>query len=413
MRVGIRPTRRDADQRMARALEYRDRGFALLPLEAQGKKPNAKVLRHVHGSPGWGPLANRPASEPEILAWFEADPDANLGIICGQASGGIVVADFDRPTQSVTHPPTPAVCTSRGYHVYFRSDARQPTRSTSWGELRGEGAYAVAPPSIHPSGGAYAWTIGLDDCPFAHLSSLRDGGSETSSGLSIGSAYELPIELATRAAPTRRELRVRSDDSTRLGADPGAVAAALPVLGIGAPLGKPFCCVLPGHGVEHPSASIYRDPSDGVYRYRDWHRADGIEWLSLAEVHAARVAGRVGRLQPPEAARWWDRLFYDAGLLPEVVMPQLTPTPSALSTLDRVAHGFALLFALRRLRARDGNYASPYTASFASRWCGIPEVDAQSAIAELRRRDVILKVAQDRTRGRPLNLYVPGRDGGE
>ena len=38
-------------------------------------------------------------------------------------------------------------------------------------DLRGDGGYVVAPPSIHPSGKRYEWVkgSGLDDIPFAEL----------------------------------------------------------------------------------------------------------------------------------------------------------------------------------------------------------------------------------------------------
>jgi len=136
--------------RLAAALDYRARSWAPLPLDPSGnKQPHFAALECVHGSSSWTPLAARPASDPEIRAWFEHDPSANVGIICGQASRGLVVADFDRPVSAgeLQHPPTVIAEAKRGPHIYFQAPGRVDTTETAWGELRGEGSYVVAPPS--------------------------------------------------------------------------------------------------------------------------------------------------------------------------------------------------------------------------------------------------------------------------
>ena len=75
-------------------------------------------------------------------------------------------------------------------------------------------------------------------------------------------------------------------------ADENFARAAAALLGIpDVPIGKAFRCILPGHTDEHPSASLYRDRSGAVV-YRDWHRADGEEWYTLAEVRALWLTAR-------------------------------------------------------------------------------------------------------------------------
>lgn len=89
------------------ALGHHERGFALLPLRARGKEPNFRVLQEVHGSIEWKPLGSRRASTAEVRAWHDADPQTNVGVILGEASGGLIVADFDHKPKGVIHPPTP------------------------------------------------------------------------------------------------------------------------------------------------------------------------------------------------------------------------------------------------------------------------------------------------------------------
>lgn len=128
---------------------YERLGFAAMPLRPRGKRPLRK---------GW--------QTPDPDAWVDAPPDANVGVLTGSPSGGIIVLDFDheegpfdvlglRPRELARQ--TPVVRTSRGWHAYFRSDDLR-TRSPFPGlDVRGERAMVVAPPSIHPSGHRYAF----------------------------------------------------------------------------------------------------------------------------------------------------------------------------------------------------------------------------------------------------------------
>ena len=65
-----------------------------------------------------------------------------------------------------THGELPAsveVITARGRHLYFRTP-EVPVRNTASKiapgiDTRGDGGYVLAPPSIHPSGRRYAWSV--------------------------------------------------------------------------------------------------------------------------------------------------------------------------------------------------------------------------------------------------------------
>jgi hypothetical protein len=111
-------------------------------------------------------------SHPErIAAWWDAYPLANIG--CHVGASDLVVVDEDGPEAADTlarfgpFPPTWTVLTRRGRHTYWRTPLGPLGNTTGAHGLgpgvdtRGVGGYVVLPPSIHPSGFAYAWAPGL------------------------------------------------------------------------------------------------------------------------------------------------------------------------------------------------------------------------------------------------------------
>lgn len=379
---------------LAAALDYRARGWAVLPIESSGKRPHFDAIERVHGTSAWSPLAARPATEPEIRAWYEHDPDANVGIILGQPSGGLVVADVDRPrqTRGLRHPPTAIVQAKRGPHIYLRASGKLTTIDTPYGELRGDGSYVVAPPSQHESGHEYYWLVDPIECEAAPVEDLL---SRSDQYVGTQAAVLLPM-YPEGVTP----LLTKGGDLAKLDS---AVQAAIRTWGVTIPLGKRFSCVLPGHGPDRdPSASLFRGRDD-VWRYRDWHagKHDTPPWLTLADVHASRSAGRVMTLSAPSQARWYRRLFFDAGLIAVDVMQVLVPDGCSAAA-RKVAEGFGLLLGIRNLT--DGGPA-PFTRTFAAAWCGIGERQAGDGITELLDAGVIHKAGRY---GR-TNLYLPGR----
>ena len=126
-----------------------------------------------------GPLAaagSRSATldESAIRRWFVRYPLANLAVATGPASG-VDVIDIDGPVgvmaaQELLHagrmPPGPyrVAATGRpaGWHLYVpATGARNATgdghRLPDGLDYRGDGGYAVAPPSLHESGNRYRW----------------------------------------------------------------------------------------------------------------------------------------------------------------------------------------------------------------------------------------------------------------
>jgi hypothetical protein len=145
------------DDALRTVLEYREMGIATIPLAARAKVP-PKGFR-------WKRWQREIPTETDLRTWFQ-HTDFNIGIVCGQVSGGLAVRDFDdmkvyenwaqqQPRLAAT---LPTVETGRpGRHVYFRTAERHGVNVLADGELRGEGAYVVAPGSIHPSGFRYSW----------------------------------------------------------------------------------------------------------------------------------------------------------------------------------------------------------------------------------------------------------------
>lgn len=157
------------------AREYIERGWSVIPLRPHEKRPAT-----IHGLSDW-------SDNPEQAdVWWgqgkyegKGNPQFNVGIVCGQVSSGLVVIDIDEGGEDVlkdwegAHGKLPetvtAITGSGGKHLLYR--ASREIRASVNGELhidiRGDGSYIVAPPSIHPNGECYEWSISPDDMDIA------------------------------------------------------------------------------------------------------------------------------------------------------------------------------------------------------------------------------------------------------
>lgn len=399
---------------IAAALAYRrEHGLALIPLEPRGKRPHFEVLDAVYSTSKTDRLRNRASSEAEIESWFAVDPSCNVGIVTGQASGGLVVLDVDRPDLELPLGCTPTALTTRGRHHYVVSDSVSATAAEKFGEIRAGGAYVVAPPSIHPTGTAYLWRPGqgLGDVELgvctpeeihALLEFLRSGPSH-----GTGKEGYLLAETILVEAPSLRNLAAW--DSY----EPFVLAAAA-FLGIPSRVGEKFRCVLPGHEERHPSACLWRD-SRGLVVYRDFHAAKrkrpgrkALEALTLTEVYAAKVSGEVRRLAAPEHARWKLRLLVKTGLVAPAVVDEVKAPSNLCEPAVTVYDGFIELLGLRWLTEPHGTPA-PFSWRFASRWCGVSAYAAEKAMKELLERGLIRPVgAVTGQFGKQMTLFAPG-----
>ena len=152
------------------ALTYCELGWSVIPLRCVGDVAERK--RPAVSS--WQEFQEVAAEEDQIRDWWGQNPDFNIGILTGSVSS-LLVFDFDGPNavallkaQGVHVPPTAAVSTGKGFHGYFEysdSDIGNKAAVVKDGrgsavDIRGEGGYVVAPPSVHGSGRVYQWVRG-------------------------------------------------------------------------------------------------------------------------------------------------------------------------------------------------------------------------------------------------------------
>lgn len=119
-------------------------GISAIPLN--GKRPSFSIK--------WKQYQHTLPSSATIDQWTR-QPCNSYGIICGRASGGIVVIDFDCPdlyqrfVKKFPHlAQTYTVKTRRGYHVYLQSQVPIPSRQFKNVDIKGEGGYVVGSGSI-------------------------------------------------------------------------------------------------------------------------------------------------------------------------------------------------------------------------------------------------------------------------
>lgn len=158
------------------ALHYRGRCLSVIPLTPRGKNPLIN----------WKAYQSTLPTNDEIRAWFEATPNANVGIATGVVSG-VFVLDCDskdavRSVEMRGYGQASIVETGNGVHFYYAMPnfaVGNRAKVAPGMDIRGTGGYVVAPPSIHPSGRAYQWLtdVNLDRrAPDWLLDLLRPGG---------------------------------------------------------------------------------------------------------------------------------------------------------------------------------------------------------------------------------------------
>ena len=148
--------------------------------DSPGKHP-----RPLHG------FQEASIDEAQIRKWWEQWPEANIGVATGSDSGRIVL-DVDGPEgvealKDKHLPPTAVSHTGRGTHYWFQAPSGGLSNAASIlpkVDVRGDGGYVVAPPSLHSSGIRYRWNkdltpkaIGFAQCPewISELAGGRNG----------------------------------------------------------------------------------------------------------------------------------------------------------------------------------------------------------------------------------------------
>jgi hypothetical protein len=162
-------------------------GLPVFPLRPRGKEPLTE-----HGF--------KDATRDPYALWkaWKQNPDANIGIATGStealklphstnANPGVVVVDVDPRNGGEigieqlesAHGPLPETVESHtgggGRHLFFAHPGGHIPCSSSkiapGVDVKADGGYIIAPPSIHPSGAVYEWEVthGPDDIPLSPL----------------------------------------------------------------------------------------------------------------------------------------------------------------------------------------------------------------------------------------------------
>lgn len=142
----------------AAAFAYLLERISVIPL--MGKKP---------ALPSWAYYQHQRARSNDLMYWDTSGCLKNIGIVCGKVSENLVVIDLDgaeavrlwseRFSGAVGNNTFTVTTPGGGAHVYLYCEQLPANRKVILGanhsaiEIRGEGLYVVAPPSIHPDTG--------------------------------------------------------------------------------------------------------------------------------------------------------------------------------------------------------------------------------------------------------------------
>ena len=131
------------------ALEYADRGWAVMPLLPNKKDPHFDLCRRAYLS--------ATTDHKLINFWFDYDSNINIGIAC--STSGLVVFDIDYRNGGELlkeFEPTYTVKTGDGLHLYYATSPAAVYRGklADGIDIKYKG-YVAAAPSIHPSGARY------------------------------------------------------------------------------------------------------------------------------------------------------------------------------------------------------------------------------------------------------------------
>ena len=376
-----------------------DIGFWPVPLETDNPKKPAVRYREV---------ARRGLTRREVGRWVRQFPDCNVGTIVPPT---LACADFDAEPPAGLHLPcSPVAVTRRGEHRWFRVDRPIRTRKLTtaggvYGDIKGAGSVVVLPPSLI-KGHLYEWAdyLSPSDVPFAPAPEWV-GGQETRNR---NKAEDISVSFLSC-----KSLFPSPGDLLSFSRRPEVERALLTFLSIplSAAEGGSFLCVLPGHGEQKPSASLFVTERGNLV-YRDWHARDGREWFTLPEVFASQMHGRAVSLGGAEEWSdfvqiiWQARLLIESGAL-RIPRPSLPLPDDAPEVAARLADGLSLLFACRWLL----NYGqpAPFSWRFAKLWCGMTETTIQQGVRCLLERKIVRTVGKARFGGREVALFLPGK----
>jgi len=159
--------------------QYHSEGLSFFPIPARSKEAAIP----------WKVYQERQPTEDEIIHW-KNNGTSNLAVVCGAVSGNLVVPDFDDHEKWYEYLDytkdklnldmftfTRLVRTSKGIHVWLRLPQTIKSLKFPKLDIKAEGGYVMAPPSIHPSGALYE--IINPGVPIRTINSLEDIGIDT------------------------------------------------------------------------------------------------------------------------------------------------------------------------------------------------------------------------------------------
>ena len=115
------------------------------------------------------------SKDPAIVErWWRSDPNYNIGVATGAVSTGLLAVDIDGVDAELelrkleadhgALPPSVEVITGKGRHIWLRMPGGRDLRCSASKlapgiDTRGSGGYVLAPPSVHPTGRRYCWSV--------------------------------------------------------------------------------------------------------------------------------------------------------------------------------------------------------------------------------------------------------------
>jgi len=153
--------------------KYSSEGLSFIPVPFKSKQAIIE----------WKEYQDRRPNDQEIRQWFNGH-DSNIAVICGKVSDNLVVLDCDSRERFQTL--AGVICrniglddirdftritqTARGFHIWLRT--KEVINSAKFPNLdvKGEGGYILAPPSVHSSGFQYQY---INDRPIVKVDNLK------------------------------------------------------------------------------------------------------------------------------------------------------------------------------------------------------------------------------------------------
>lgn len=182
--------------------KYLKKGYSVIPV-GKDKKPLVR----------WSQYQEHPPSMEEVTKWLQQFPEMQIGIVTGAVSG-LVVIDVEYGGNADMYPRTTMVKTGgNGYHLYYKhpgTPIKNGVRVAHLVDIRGDGGFVVAPPSVSNKG-RYTAITGEEQhtalYPVELMQSLQQTSADTkvlAGERNIAATQKAGEILGTMSAPHQR-----------------------------------------------------------------------------------------------------------------------------------------------------------------------------------------------------------------